>query len=103
MADNPQTETPPEKPSAASRLHAAFLGVFGPAGRRNADQRMVLEHIRKVGYADAPIFAGDKAGTFDALAAAHRDGARTIHLIIERQLELARQAAMGKIKPKSKR
>ena len=102
----PGTEVP--KPSEARRLHLAFQSVFGQPGKasRTSDQRLVLKHLQKVGCLGAPIFVANPAGQMDPVAAAHRDGARTVILIIERQLELARQSPEGdepKKKPKVKR
>lgn len=82
------------------------MAVFGAPGKvgRNTDQRLVLAHLRRVGSCDLPLFQADKNGTFDPLAAAHRDGARTITLIIERQLEIAKKMnEEEKPKPKVKR
>jgi hypothetical protein len=105
MAETPPP-TPVETVSAAKRLHTAFQSVFGQPSLRSSNQRLVLEHLRKVTCMDMPIFTNtgpDRSGSFDPLAAAHRDGARTMYLIIERQLELARLSAEDKPKPKAKR
>lgn len=88
------SEDTPAQPTQADvtrarRLALAFQSVFGTALRRSADQRLVLEHIRKVAAADSPIFTTDKEGRFDPLRAAHLDGARTISLIIDRQIAIA--------------
>lgn len=76
---------------AAKRLRAAFVRVFGLPGRntRSTEQRLVVKHLRKCGFADSPVFQTID-GRCDPLAAAQRDGARTIILIIDRQLELAK-------------
>ena len=96
------------KPSEARRLHLAFQSVFGQPGKasRTSDQRLVLKHLHKVGCLNAPIFTAVPGQSMDVVAAAHRDGARTVILIIERQLELARQDPEGdepRKKPKVKR
>lgn len=100
----------PEAPKTneARRLHLAFQSVFGQPGKsgRTSDQRLVLKHLQKVGYLNAPIFSTAPGQSMDVIAAAHRDGARTVILIIERQLELARQNPEGdepKKRPKVKR
>lgn len=92
-----------EQVGRVKRLAAAFLSVFGPAGRRSADQRLVLDHLRKMCGRDAPIFQVDKEGRFDPIRAAHLDGAQTQFLIIKRQLEIAARATEEKKKPKAKR
>lgn len=98
---NPVVETP----SRARRLAKAFESVFGqPMGKRSADQRLVLEHLRKCCGRDQPVFQVDKVGNFDPLRAAHIDGAQTQYLIIKRQLAIA--AALEdpiKKKPRIKR
>ncbi len=74
----------------ARRVALAFQSVFGAASaRRSADQRLVLEHLRRCCGRDLPIFVADKEGRFDPLRAAHIDGAQTQYLIIKRQLEIA--------------
>ncbi len=93
----------PEEVSQAKRLHAAFVGVFGFEGRRNADQNLVMEHLAKVGFLDTRGFQSGANGLMDAFADAHRDGARTIALIVGRQLKLASKDLAGKKKPKSRR
>lgn len=92
-----QTPTP-----ASRRLALAFQAVFGQEGRnaRSSDQRLVVKHIRKCACMDSPVFATID-GRCDPYAAAQRDGARTVGLIIERQLEIAR-AEPDENKPKIK-
>lgn len=87
----------------ARRLALAFQNVLGQPGRtsRSSDQRLVIKHLRKCGCADSPVFQPDKNGVYDPIAAAMRDGARTISLIIDRQLELAK-AAVDEDRPKIK-
>lgn len=86
--------------TAGRPLALAFQAVFGQDGRnaRSSDQRLVLKHLRKCACMDAPVFITVN-GMADPLAAAQRDGARTVGLIIERQLELAR-AEPDENKPK---
>lgn len=83
MTDTPDAE---QQVSRAKRLAAAFNSVFGQARGRSTDQRLVLDHLRFMACVDTAMFVGDKVGTFDPLAAAHRDGARVQFLIIERWL-----------------
>lgn len=83
MSDTPEAV---EQVSRAKRLAAAFNSVFGQARGRSTDQRLVLDHLRGMACVDTAMFTGDKNGTFDALAASHRDGARVQFLIIERWL-----------------
>lgn len=81
----------PVETTAARRLALAFQAVFGQDGRnaRSSDQRLVMKHLRKCACMDQPVFQTVN-GVADPVAAAQRDGARTVGLIIERQLELAR-------------
>lgn len=92
----------PPVTTAGRRLSLAFQAVFGQEGRngRSTDQRLVIKHLRKCSCADSPVFQTIN-GVCDPYAAAQRDGARTITLIIDRQLELAR-AAPDKDNPKTK-
>lgn len=89
MSAEPTPPSPQESASHARRLAKAFEDVFGTDERRTSSQRIVLEHIRKCGNYASPIFTPDKIGAFDPLRAAHIDGARTIALIIDRQLSIA--------------
>ena len=99
------------KLSQARRLALAFQAVFGQAGRnaRGPDQRVVIAHLKKVCAVDRPVFqkiSPDSPIPYDPIAAAMRDGARAVYLIIERQLEIARKEVdqdMPKTKPKVKR
>lgn len=106
MSDLPQSQTAPTEPerpaSPARRLAKAFESVFGqPTGKRSADQRMVLYHLRLACGRDKPVFQVDKVGNFDPLRAAHIDGAQTQYLIIKRQLALAKRMANDE-KPKAR-
>ena len=83
MAEEVQAEV-----TQARRLALAFQSVFG-SSRRSADQKLVLDHLRKCCGRDAPVFVADKEGRFDPLRAAHIDGAQTQYLIIKRQLAIA--------------
>ena len=81
------------------KLALAFQNVFGTSKLRGPDQKTVMDHLRKVCMYDKPIFIADSSGAFNSLNAAHIDGARTVYLIIERQLEIARR---DQVKPKPK-
>lgn len=87
----------------AKRLADAFQGVFSQPDRRSSDQKIVMEHLREMCGRDRPIFQPDKNGTFDPLAAAHRDGAATQYLVIKRQLAIALKNAEPKKKPEAKK
>lgn len=87
----------------AKRLALAFQSVFGTEFRRSSDQRIVIDHIRKCGAWKSPIFTTDAEGRFDPMRAAHLDGARTISLIIERQLEIAASLEQPAKKPNVKK
>ena len=100
----PGAESEVPKPTQARRLALAFMAVFGEEKTRTSDQRLVVKHMRAMCGRDAPIFQQDKNGNFDAMRAAHIDGAQTQFLIIKRQLALAIKVRDDeKPKPKSKR
>lgn len=92
----------PHVTSVGRRLALAFNAVFGQDGRngRSSDQRLVMKHLRKIACMDQPVFQ-TLNGVTDSYAAAQRDGARTVGLIIERQLEIARDEP-DESKPKLK-
>lgn len=82
------------KPSQARVLALSFQAVFGQTGRnaRGPDQRRVMAHLKKVCAVDSPVFQKvDPSLPYDPIAAAMRDGARAVYLIIERHLEIARK------------
>lgn len=99
----PQSAQPEQSaPSQARRLAKAFEGVFGqPSGKRSADQRLVIEHLRLMCGRDKPIFQAVNNGNFDPLRAAHIDGAQTQYLIISRQLRVAKRMSEVE-KPKAR-
>ena len=94
----------PAKVSPARKLALAFQSVFGQPGRnaRSADQTLVLNHLREVCCVNGLIFKADAQGRFDTHAAAQRDGARSMFLIIERNLDFARKVSEAQEKPKPK-
>lgn len=87
----------------ARRRAKAFEAVFGQPARRNADQRLVVDHLRAMCGRDSAVFQPDAAGNFDPLRAAQKDGAQTQFLIIKRQLSIARKTTDEKPKVKVKR
>lgn len=108
--------TPPELSAEAAeraahnaRLALAFEAVFGQATKRTPQQQLVFDHLRAGGNDD------DEANSFDfkssadgiALIAAgiHRDGAKSILRIVNRQLSKARalKSTTPKTKPTVKR
>lgn len=104
MSDDTLPPPPPAKPaeiSKARRLALAFEEVFGQAPRRSSSQRLVTDHLRYMCGRDTPVFVPDKAGSFDPLRAAHKDGAQTQYLIIKRQLAVARKTR-EEAKPKKR-
>ena len=87
----------------AERLASAFEHVFGSLARRSEDQQIVLSHLATCAGDDANSYRFNEARDGLALIAAgiHRDGARSILRIIERQVEIAakkRDAKPGKVK-----
>ena len=103
--DIPEELIPKEVSEATirkARIAAAFEKVFGQPEMRGDDQKLVWQALEARGYYRRPIFSFEK-GTTDPVTAAHRDGARTLVLSIERELEHARANPADKPKPKSKR
>jgi hypothetical protein len=103
-----------EKPSEAlqeSRLRQALLAnafaqVFGQGTRRSQAQTLVLGHLAVCAGDDGNSYRFGDAKDGLALVAAgiHRDGARSILRVIERQVELAAKVAKPSLeKPKTKR
>lgn len=89
--------------TAARRRAKAFEAVFGQPTRRNADQRIVVDHLRVMCGRDSPVFQLDAAGNFDPLRAAQKDGAQTQYLIIKRQLAIAKKTTDEKPKVRVRR
>jgi len=90
-SSSPAADVP--KPSQARVLALSFQAVFGQPGRnaRGPDQRRVLAHLRTVCAVDTNMFQFTPGVPADPIAAAHRDGARAVFMIIERQLAAARK------------
>lgn len=90
----------------AQRLAADFEAVFGQEKRRSLAQRSVLGHLAACAGDDANSYRFNEAKDGVALIAAglHRDGAKSLLRIIDRQLSIAANAAKPKPeKPKVKR
>lgn len=98
----PKEEPPNEAIVKAKRLAVAFQAVFGQPGRRSEDQNLVWDALEVRACYKKPIFSFNTEGVTDPLTAAHRDGARTLLLNVERELEHARKTEK-KTKPKIKR
>ena len=89
----------------AQRLASAFAQVFGqPRGRTDAQKR-VLEHLAACAGDDGNSYRFNEAKDGLALIGAgiHRDGARSILRIIERQLGIAASVREPKAKIQTKR
>ena len=98
-------QLPPEQSEAiqqararAQRLALAFQSVFGKAKGRTADQTLVLEHLAICAGDNANSYRFDQASDGIALIAAglHRDGARPLLRVIERQISIAPTAKLEK-------
>lgn len=75
----------------AQRLANAFADVFGQPKKRNETQQLVIEHLSVCAGDDANSYRFNEAKDGLALIAAgiHRDGARSLLRIIDRQLSIA--------------
>lgn len=82
----------------AQQLAKDFESVFGQPPKRTAPQKNVLEHLALCASDDANSYRFHEAKDGIALVAAgiHRDGAKTIIRIIDRQLSIAANAAKPK-------
>ena len=90
----------------AQRLAGAFESVFGKGTRRSAEQKLVLEHLAHCAGDDQNSYRFNEARDGVSLIAAgiHRDGARSVLRIIDRQLEIAANVKVAKKeKPVTKR
>ena len=78
----------------ARQLAESFLTVFGRPSKRTVDQRVVVAHLAVCAGDDGNSYRFNEAKDGLALVAAgiHRDGARSILRVIERQVELAANA-----------
>lgn len=86
-----EEEKPNEALVKAKRLAVAFQTVFGQPGKRGEDQKLVWDALEVRACFRKPIFSFNTEGMTDPLTSAHRDGARTLFLSIERELEHARK------------
>lgn len=79
--------------ATAKRIQLAqcFTEVFGLSSKRNAAQKMVLAHLEACAGDDGNSYRFNEAKDGISLVAAgiHRDGAKSILRIIDRQLEIA--------------
>ena len=86
----------------ALRLAKSFEAVFGSEGRRSDAQRLVLGHL-EAGTDDLENnsynFREARDGLTMIAAGIHRDGAKSLLRIINRQLKIAATAEVDK-KPK---
>lgn len=104
----PPSESVQQIRAKAQQLATAFQTVFGqPGPKRSLSQRIVLEHLAVCAGDDANSYRFNDAKDGIALIAAglHRDGARSLLRVIDRQLSIAAQSAqqIEKSKPETKR
>lgn len=87
----PPSEAVQQARAKAHRLSVAFQAVFGQGARRTAQQKLVLEHLSVCAGDDQNAYRFNEARDGVALIAAglHRDGAKSILRVIERQLAIA--------------
>ncbi len=86
----------------AIRLASAFDTVFGQPRRRSAEQQRVLDHLEEHSGSDQNSyqFRGATDGISRIAAGIHRDGAKSVLLVIERQLAIASKSKSAtKTKP----
>lgn len=101
-----RTDAVAEAKARAQRLANAFVAVFGQESRRTPEQTLVLGHLAACAGDEANSYQFNAARDGIALIAAgiHRDGAKSLLLVIQRQLALADKIfAPKKAKPKTHR
>jgi hypothetical protein len=90
----------------STRLAQAFAALFGQEKKRTAEQKLVIEHLTICAGDDGNSYRFNEAKDGVALIAAgiHRDGAKSLLRVIERQLAIAANLHVEKPpKPVSKR
>lgn len=87
----PKTDAVEQARAKSLRLANAFEGVFGQPKKRNASQLLVIEHLGICASDDGNSYRFNEAKDGVALIAAgiHRDGARSLLRVIDRQLRIA--------------
>lgn len=97
----PESEALIQARAKARRTAGAFEEVFGQPRSRSASQKLVLEHLEVCAGDDGNSYRFNEAKDGIALVCAgiHRDGARAILRVIERQVTLAAEAGK-QAKPK---
>ena len=75
----------------AQLLATAFEVVFGQPRKRTASQQLVLEHLAQQAGEDSPSyqFNTHRDGLSIIAAGIHRDGAKLMLLVVDRQLAIA--------------
>jgi hypothetical protein len=102
----PKSDALEQARAKALRLAGSFEAVFGQPRTRTAPQKAVLEHLATCAGDDGNSYRFNDAKDGLALIAAgiHRDGARSLLRVIERQLQIAGNVrAPKKDKPATKR
>ena len=96
--EKPISEATLQAQARARRLSAAFAEVFGQPRNRTPAQKLVLEHLSICAGDDGNAYRFNDAKDGVALIAAglHRDGAKSLLRVIERQLALSAKAAAPK-------
>ena len=100
----PESEAVTQARARAVRLASAFEEVFGQQRARTASQRLVLEHLSACSGGDGNDyrFGESKDGLTLIAGGIHRDGARSVLRIIERQLAIAMKSGEPRrVKPKT--
>ncbi len=105
--------TPPKESDAVEqarartqRLAHAFHSVFGHPDHRTETQKLVLDHLGTCAGDDTNSyqFGAAKDGISLIASGIHRDGAKSLLRIIERQVQIFSKIGQGKKpQPKTKR
>lgn len=102
----PKSDAVQQARAKAQRLAGAFEAVFGQPRKRSAAQDLVLSHFEVCAGDDSNSYRFNEARDGISLIAAgiHRDGAKSILRVIERQLSIAANVRVAKPdKPKTTR
>lgn len=93
-SDGKESEAISQARAKAQQLAQSFAEVFGQPRKRSGAQQSVLEHLWACAGDEQNSYRFHEAKDGIALIAAgiHRDGAKTLLRIIERQLSIAAKA-----------
>jgi hypothetical protein len=104
MSSDPNPARPDalaEAKARSQRLANAFVSVFGQERGRTPEQKLVVDHLATCAGEDGNSYQFQNAKDGISLIAAgiHRDGAKSLLLVIRRQLAIATKIFAPKKEP----